>query len=70
MKYLIHLFCLLFSGTAYAHHNKNHLMLLEDSAQIITATQQGTEGGLFWILWTIAIILLLLGFVRGLKKYR
>jgi len=70
MKIAIYFFCLLFSSTIQAHHSKDHMMLLEDTEQVISTTRQGTEGGLFWLLWAVAIILLVLGFVRWWKVRR
>ena len=68
MKTLLPVICLLFSTVVQAHHSKDHLMLLEDTDQVISTTQHGVGGGLFWLLWTAVFILLLLGFVRWLKK--
>jgi len=67
MKIAIYFFCLVFSSTIQAHHSKDHMMLLEDTEQVIQRTQQGAEGGLFWLLWSGVFILLLLGFVRWWK---
>jgi len=67
MKLLSSIFCLLFSSTIQAHHSRDHMMLLADTEQVISATQQGNEGSLFWLLWTGVIILLVLGFVRWIK---
>jgi len=58
------LFWLLPITSAWAHHTRDHMMLAEDAAQVIAATREGGNGNLVWLLWSGAIILLLLGFVR------
>jgi len=67
LKFLITIFFTLLPSVIQAHHSKDHMMLLEDTEQVIQSTQQGTEGGLFWLLWSGVFILLLLGFVRWWK---
>jgi len=67
MKNALVFISLLFSTSIQAHHTKEHMMLFEDSRQIVSATQQGAEGGVFWLLWVGALILLLLGFIRWWK---
>ncbi len=59
---------LLYPFSTYAHHSKDHLMLLENAEDIILNTQQGSQSGLFWVLWAGVFILVLLGFVRWWKK--
>lgn len=70
MKYAAFIFFMLISLNAYAHHSRDHMMLLEDAEQVITSTQQGNEGGIYIILWTFVIILLFLGFIRWWKNRR
>lgn len=67
MKFLIRIFFTLLPSVIQAHHSKDHMMLLEDIEQVIQSTQQGAEGGLYWLLWSGVFILLLLGFVRWWK---
>ncbi len=67
MKFVMTIFFAMFSSGIQAHHSKGHMMLLEETEQVISGTQQGAEGGLFILLWTAAFILLLLGFVRWWK---
>lgn len=64
MKYLLILFYILFSTTAYAHHSQDHMMLSGDTAHIIATTQQGIQNNDAWILWSLLFIFLLAGFIR------
>ncbi len=67
---IFNVFCLflLYPSASYAHHSKEHMMLLENADQVIQNTQQGNGGGLFWLLYTGVFILLLLGFIRWWKN--
>ena len=58
---------LFLSPSSWAHHTRDHMMLSEDTEQVIAATQQGMGGGGFWLLWAGVFIFLLLGFVRWWK---
>ncbi len=69
MKKLI-IILLFQSLPAWAHHTKEHTMLMENPEQVIAATQQGAEGGWFWLLWVGVFLFLLLGFVRWWKGRR
>ncbi len=69
MKFFMIIFFALFSVGAQAHHTKEHMMLFGDVGKIISATQQGAEGGMFWLLWLGALVLLLLGFIRWWKGH-
>ena len=64
MKIFIAVFCFVYATASQAHHTKDHMMLLEDSTEVIAGTQQGLEGGTVWLLWAGAVILLVLGLVR------
>jgi len=66
MKKLIVTFSLL-SSSSWAHHTRDHMMLSENPEQVISATQQGVDGGGFWLLWAGVFLFLLLGFVRWWK---
>ena len=68
MKALMVFSFTLFSSAIQAHHSRDHMMLLEDAEQIISSTQQGNEGGIFVLLWTVVFILLFLGFIRWWKN--
>jgi hypothetical protein len=70
MKILLAVYGLIFSSLIQAHHRKDHMMLLENTEQVVSSTQQGSAGGLYWLLWVGAFILLLLGFVRWWKARR
>ncbi len=61
-------FCLLFSSATRAHHTRDHMIILQDSTQVIAATEQGSDGGMFWLLWAGTGILLVLGIVRWWKN--
>lgn len=68
MKIILFIFSILFTSNIFAHHSKDHMMLLESADQVIKNTQQGNGGGLFWLFYTGIFILLLLGFVRWWKN--
>lgn len=59
---------LLQSFPLWAHHTRDHMMLSEDADTVISATQQGAEGGGLWLLWVGVFLFLLLGFVRWWKS--
>ncbi len=58
------LFWLLLSQSAWAHHTKDHMMLMEDAEQVIAAIHEGGGGDWVWLVWSGVTGLLLLGFVR------
>lgn len=68
MKFVMTILIMLFSSGIRAHHSKDHMMLLENTEQVIAGTQQGAEGSLFLLMWVAAFIILLLGFVRWWKE--
>jgi hypothetical protein len=68
MKKIVFISSFLFASNVFAHHSKEHMMLLENADQVIQNTQQGNGGGLFWLLYTGVFILLLLGFIRWWKN--
>ena len=68
MKISLFILSILFTSNIFAHHSKDHMMLLENTDQVIRNTQQGNGGGLFWLLYTGVFILLLLGFIRWWKN--
>ncbi len=51
----------------WSHHTRDHMMLTEDAEQVISATQQGVDGGGLWLLWAGVFLFLLLGFIRWWK---
>ncbi len=53
---------------AWAHHTRDHTMLMENPEQVIAATRQGAEGGGLWLLWVGVFLFLVLGFVRWWKN--
>ena len=68
MKKSMMFFLLLFNYPAWAHHTKDHTMLMENSDQVISMTQQGANNSWFWIAWAVVIIVLCLGIVRVINK--
>ncbi len=64
LRFRVVVFCALFTTLAQAHHTKDHMILLEDSAEVIAGAQPGLEGGTAWLLWASAVIFLVLGLVR------
>lgn len=53
----------------WAHHTREHMMLLDGSEQVIAATQQGAKGGGLWLLWVGVFLFMLLGFIRWWKSH-
>ncbi len=52
---------LMFAGTAWGHHTRDHLVLGQDASEVIAATREGGHG---WLLWGGLVLLLFLGLVR------
>ncbi len=64
LRKLIVLPWLLLHQAARAHHSNDHLILSENSGQVIAATREGSANPWAWLIWSGASILLLLVFVR------
>ncbi len=66
---MIKIITLLFlpSFPLWAHHTRDHMMLTKDAEEVISATQQGAEGGGLWLLWVGVFLFLLLGIIRWWK---
>ncbi len=72
MKKLIMIACLSLSYTAsypaWAHHTKEHTMLMQDAEQVIAETQQGTTGSISSFVWLGVAVLLGIGFIKLFTK--
>jgi hypothetical protein len=68
MKKLIMFIFLLLNYPAWAHHTKDHTMLMENSDQVINMTQQGANNPWLLIAWACIVILFALGVVRLINK--
>jgi len=69
MKKLIMIVCLLlsnllFSYQAWAHHSKEHTMLMQDAEQVIAETQQGATGSSSSFIWLGVAVILGLGLMK------
>lgn len=51
----------MFAGTAWGHHTRDHLVLGQSASEVIAATREGGQG---WLLWGGLALLLFLGLVR------
>lgn len=67
MKTLIPVLLLLACAQAYAHHTREHTMLLQDAEQVITETRQSEKPGASF-LWLGLGVLLGIGAIRLLNK--
>jgi len=72
MKKLIMIACLSFSYTvsypAWAHHTKEHTMLMQDAEQVIAETQQGATGFSSSFVWLGVAAVLGLGLMKLFSK--
>lgn len=68
MKKLIMFIFLLLNYPAWAHHTKDHTMLMENSDQVIDMTRQGVDNPWLLIAWACIVILFALGVVRLINK--
>lgn len=68
MKKLIMLISLLLNFPVWAHHTKDHTMLMENSDRVINMTQQGADDPWLWIVWAGVVILFVLGVFRLINK--
>ena len=68
MKKLIMFIFLLFNFQAWAHHTKDHTMLMENTDQVINMTKQGADDPWLLIVWSCIVILFTLGVVKLINK--
>ncbi len=58
----------LISQPAVAHHTKEHTILMQDSAQVIAETKQGTDNSGAVFLWLGIAAVLGLGAIKLFRK--
>jgi hypothetical protein len=68
MKKLIMFIFLWLNYPAWAHHTKDHTMLMENSDQVIDMTRQGVDNPWLLIAWACIVILFALGVVSLINK--
>ena len=68
MNKLMMIVFLFMSTTVFAHHTKEHTMLMESPEQVIAATTQGETNPGTWILWLAVIIVFALGLFKLIYK--
>ncbi|NIA02673.1 MAG: hypothetical protein GWO88_00445 [Planctomycetia bacterium] len=68
MKKLLIFLLLFLNYPAWAHHTKDHAMLMENTDQVINMTQQGADNSWLWIIWAGVAILIALGVFRLMNK--
>lgn len=68
MKKLIMIVFLVLSYPTWAHHSKEHTMLMESPEQVIADTQQGAYDPGFTIIWLVVVIFFVLGALRLIRK--
>lgn len=59
---------LLISQPAVAHHTKQHTMLLQNSARVITETRHGTDNSSALSLWSGTAAMLAIGVIKLFRK--
>lgn len=68
MKKIITIIFLFLSAPVFAHHTKEHTMLMETPEQVIAATMQGESNPGIWLLWLVVIIVFGLGLFKLIYK--
>jgi hypothetical protein len=56
------------SYPAWAHHSKEHTMLMQDAEQVIAETQQGATGASSLLIWLGLAVALGLGIMKLFNK--
>ncbi|MDH5649100.1 MAG: hypothetical protein OEY67_05540 [Gammaproteobacteria bacterium] len=49
---------------AWAHHTKDHMVLVQNTDEIVAATKEGANGAWVILVWVVVLILIVSGFVR------
>ncbi len=59
---------LLFNNPAWAHHNKEHTMLMQNPEQVIAETKRSTDDSEFLIIWLAVGFVFALGALKLIRK--